>query len=331
MNPPTNPPDGKPLREQSAVQREEEESVESVPLYRNYKIIIPAFLAILVIAVLTWRWYLGTMDNVSTDDAYVDGDRMSISSKILGRIDTLLADEGDAVRLGQLLVKLDDSDLRAQARHAQSSVTLADENITLARVTLERAKLDYDRAAAQYKQSAITKEQLDHALSEFQASQARGAIAAAQASAARAQLGVIETQLAQTSIRSAMDGVIAKRWALPGDVVQPSQAIFSVYDLENLWVTAYLEETNLTSIRLNDPVEISVDAYPDIQFRGKVFQIGSSTASEFSLIPPNNASGNFTKVTQRVPVKISIVPAKGDSADVRLLPGMSVEVRVRIQ
>jgi membrane fusion protein (multidrug efflux system) len=323
---------GGPPQGQGVVPREEEESAESVPLYRNYKLIIPAFLAILVIAVFTWRWYLGTRDYVSTDDAYVDGNRVSISSKILGRIDTLTVDEGDTVRAGQALVRLDDIDLRAQERHARATVALAGENITLARVTLDRAKMDYERAAAQMKLGAISKEQFDHALSELQASQARSGIAIAQAATARAQLGVIETQLEQTVIQSPMDGVVAKRWALPGDVVQPSQAIFSIYDLQNLWVTANLEETNLTVLRLNDPVEISIDAYPGVKFSGRVFQIGSSTASEFSLIPPNNASGNFTKVTQRVPVKISVEPRTTDpSAPVRLLPGMSVEVRVRVQ
>jgi membrane fusion protein (multidrug efflux system) len=323
---------GGPSQEQATPPREEEESAESVPLYRNYKLVIPAFLVILAVAVLTWRWYLGTLEYVSTDDAYVDGDRVSISSKILGRIDTLTVNEGDSVHAGQELVRLDDTDLRAQERQARSAVALANENITLAHVVLERAKTDYDRAAAQLKQSAITKEQFDHALSELQASQARSGIAIAQAAAARAQLGVIETQLAQTVIRSPMDGVVAKRWALPGDVVQPSQAIFSVYNFENLWVTANLEETNLTILRLNDPVEISVDAYPDVRFSGRVFQMGSSTASEFSLIPPNNASGNFTKVTQRVPVKISIRPVDANPSDpVRLLPGMSVEVRVRVK
>jgi len=93
-------------------------------------------------------------------------------------------------------------------------------------------------------------------------------------------------------------------------------------------VTANFEETKLSGIHLNDPVEMTVDSYPDIKFSGKVYQLGTFTASEFSLIPPNNASGNFTKVTQRVPVKISIT-ASGGTPGVTLLPGMSVEVRIK--
>jgi membrane fusion protein (multidrug efflux system) len=120
--------------------------------------------------------------------------------------------------------------------------------------------------------------------------------------------------------------VIARKWILEGDVVQPGQPIFTIFDMKNIWITAQFEETRLALVTMGAQVEISVDTYPDIKFSGKIIQIGSNTASQFSLIPPNNASGNFTKVTQRVPVKISI--EKGNS-NVNLLPGMSVEVRVK--
>ena len=110
------------------------------------------------------------------------------------------------------------------------------------------------------------------------------------------------------------------------------QPVFSVYDRSETWVTANLEETSLHAVHLDQEVGIAVDSYPDRSFSGRVFEIGSSTASQFSLIPPNNASGNFTKVTQRVPVKISIredAPPGARPAD--LLPGMSVEVRIRVK
>ena len=129
-----------------------------------------------------------------------------------------------------------------------------------------------------------------------------------------------------------MNGVVSKRWALVGDVVQPGQPVFSIYDVKNIWVTANLEETSLAALQSNNIVEITVDSYPDEKFSGKVFQIGSNTASQFSLIPPNNASGNFTKITQRVPVKISIERNAGANPHRRidLLPGMSVEIKVKV-
>lgn len=103
-----------------------------------------------------------------------------------------------------------------------------------------------------------------------------------------------------------MNGVVSKRWVMEGDVVQPGQAIFSIFDLQHVWITANLEETRVAALYEDCPVNIKVDAYPHQEFSGKVIRLGSNTAAQFSLIPPNNASGNFTKITQRVPVKISI-------------------------
>jgi membrane fusion protein (multidrug efflux system) len=311
----------------------DEESIESVPLYRNFKLVIPLFIVIVGIAAVAYYWYMGTREYVSTDDAYVDANRVAISPKILGRIDTLTVDEADTVWAGQVLVRLDDTDLRAQLAQARTSLTLAQENIILANVSLDRAQTDYKRAAAQIKDNVITKEQFDHAQSELEVAKAHSSIATAQANTAKAQLAVVETQLKNTAIESPMNGVVSKRWALAGDVVSPGQPIFTVYDLENIWVTANLEETSISALRSTENVEISVDAYPELKFTGRVFQIGSNTASQFSLIPPNNASGNFTKVTQRVPVKISIQQSasQGNKLPVQLLPGMSVEVKVKVK
>ncbi|MGA7161802.1 MAG: HlyD family secretion protein [Bacteroidota bacterium] len=311
----------------------DEESIESVPLYRNFKIVIPLFIVVFGIAFVTWQYYINTRDFISTDDAYIDGNRVSISSKMLGRIDQLLVDEADTVREGEVLVKLDDSDLRAQEDQAKASLALAQENISLAEVNLDKAQTDFLRDSTQFKGNIIPKEQFDHSKSEYESAKARSSIAKAQAFAAKTQLGIIETQLQNTIITSPMNGIVSKRWALAGDVVQPGESIFSVYDLKNIWVTANLEETSLEALRSSDKVEITVDSYPDIKFSGSVFQIGSNTASQFSLIPPNNASGNFTKVTQRVPVKISIerTAAAGSQRHIDLLPGMSVEIKVRVR
>jgi membrane fusion protein (multidrug efflux system) len=320
-------------REISTTNGNDAAPIESVPLYRNVKVVIPLFLVVLAIAIFSWQYYVRLRDFVSTDDAYIDGNRVSISAKILGRIDRLTVDEGDTVQQGQVLVNLDDSDLRAQEAQAKASLVLAQENILLAKVNLDKTRDDFQRASAQFKQNIIPKEQFDHALSEYESAKARSSIANAQTLAARAQLGIIETQLNNTVITSSMNGVVSKRWALVGDVVQAGQPVFSVYDLKNIWVTANLEETSLAALRSSDKVEITVDSYPDLKFSGKVFQIGSNTASQFSLIPPNNASGNFTKITQRVPVKISIERnrAVDPQQKIDLLPGMSVEVKVKVR
>ena len=309
-----------------------DEDIEDVALFRKKRVIIPLLVFLTIAALGGIYWYMGLQDFVSTDDAYVSANSVAVSTKVLGRIISLGTDEGDTVKTGQILVKLDDSNLRAQEASAKAGLELAQQSVPLAQVEVNRAQDDFNRAVVQYKGGIVTKEQYDHAQKALEAARAQITIALSKVSAARAQLGVVEADLQNTIITSPLDGTVAKRWVLAGDVVQAGQPVFTIYDLKNIWVTANLEETKLGHIRLNDPVEVDVDAYPGVKFSGKVFDIGTYTASEFSLIPPNNASGNFTKVTQRVPVKISIIDSSASlAADPLLRPGMSVEVSVKVK
>jgi membrane fusion protein, multidrug efflux system len=312
-----------------------EKAVNNVPFFRKKRIIIP-FLIILIAAAAAVYWYVDQLGYVSTDDAFVDGNKLSVSSKILGRISNLAVDESDTVKQGQLLVQLDSTDLKAQESQAKAMLSLDNESVTLAKVNVEKAEDDFNRAQRQYKDKIIPKEQFDHAQKALEAAKASYNIAVTKIGTAQAQLKVIKTQLQNTQIYSPMDGVVAKRWVLTGDVVSPGQPIFTIYDLKNIWVTADLEETKLEPVHIGDTVSISVDAYPDQNFSGQVYQIGSNTASQFSLIPPSNAAGNFTKVTQRVPIKISIKPVTANGqADpdqsIKLLPGMSVEIKIKVK
>jgi len=154
--------------------------------------------------------------------------------------------------------------------------------------------------------------------------------ASAAVETAVAQIKVLDTQLRNTKLYAPADGIIAKRWLLPGDVVQPSQSIFTMTLSKKLWVVAFLEETKIKDIHNGQDVRITIDAFPGISFSGRVFLVGSSTASVFSLIPANNASGNFTKVTQRIPVKISIDKAESGKniTSYRILSGMSAVVKI---
>jgi membrane fusion protein (multidrug efflux system) len=299
---------------------------------RAKRVLIPLFILVLAAAGVAGYWYLYLRGYVSTDDAYIDADDVTISSKILGRIILLTADEGEAVEQGQLLVQLDDSDLVAERTQAEANLEHAQASVSLSKVALDRSQDDFERASIQFKDKVITAEQFDHARQAVEAAEAQRRVALSQVNAARAQLGVVETRLENARITAPMSGVIARRWVIAGDIVQPGQPIFTIYDLEHVWVTANLEETKLASISPGDSVRISVDTYHGRDFTGTVLLIGAAAASKFSLIPPNNASGNFTKVTQRVPVKISIDdpgPA-GTPKDALLLPGMSVEVKIRV-
>jgi membrane fusion protein (multidrug efflux system) len=141
---------------------------------------------------------------------------------------------------------------------------------------------------------------------------------------------VIDTQLKNTKLYAPADGIVAKRWLLPGDVVQPSQSIFTLTLSKKLWVVAFLEETKISDVHNGQNVRFTIDAFPDERFYGKVFLVGSSTASVFSLIPANNAAGNFTKVTQRIPIRISIdrTEKNKDISSINILSGMSVVAKI---
>ena len=264
------------------------------------------------------RWLVDLINYASTDDAAIDGDHVNVSAKTLGRIARLLAAEGDKVAVGQTLVLLEETDLRAQLAQATASLNFAKRNVELSKINLDRAQSDADRARTLFGTGAMTKEQNDHAANALDAASAQYAIALAQVDTANAQLGVLENQLLNTRITSPITGVVAKRSLMQGDIVQPGQTIFTINDLSTVWVTANFEETKIGRIAIGAPVEINVDAFGGRTFSGRVDLIGAG------ILPPPFSIGDFTKTTQRVPVRISL-----DEGQSSLIPGLSVEVKVR--
>jgi membrane fusion protein (multidrug efflux system) len=328
------------------------------PNKKRLKVYIPLTIVVLIILVGAFYWYKDYSMYITTDDAHVDADNVSIGSKIMGRIINLYANEGDVVKKGMLLADLDSTDLLAQrnqalAMKAQSQANLNQSEVKFSsdqkslrvlEINLDRANEDLARAKNQAEGGVITQEQFDHAKKTAEAAAAqldaakalllvsKSMIASASASVetANSQIKVLDAQLKNTRLYAPSDGVIAKRWLMPGDVVQPSQAVFTVTISKNLWIVAFLEETKIGEIHIGQSVRLTIDAFPDVKFSGKVFLIGSSTASVFSLIPANNAAGNFTKVTQRIPVRISIDKTENDKAlsSFNILSGMSSVVKI---
>ncbi len=325
---------------------------------RGLKFYIPMFLVIAIVVILSIFWYMKYTSYISTDDAYIDSDKVTVSSQLMGRITALYTAEGDTVRQGQLLAELDSSDLVARKQQAHTAKIQAEaskeqavarlnyeqESIRITEIEYEKASDDFTRAEKQFEGKVITREQFDHLRKAKQAAKARldaarsqlkvsaSAIKSALAAieSAGAQIAVLDSQLTKTRIRASTDGVIAKRWMLPGEVVQPGQAIVTISGNGQKWVMIYLEETKVKDVHKGQQVHFTVDAYPGAEFSGKVFYIGSNTASQFSLIPASNASGNFTKVTQRIPLKVSIdkILRNEDQQSPELLAGMSVEIKI---
>jgi membrane fusion protein (multidrug efflux system) len=296
------------------------------------RILIPIFLILVIVAASLFYWYYFLRGWVSTDDAAIDCDAVTISSKILGRISILNAGEGDTLQAGELVAQIDDSDLKAQEVEARASLDYVRQDVNVSNIVLRRARDDFEQDSLQFAQHAITREQFNHTRSAYEMAQAQQASALRRVRASEAKLTVIETQLTNTRIAAPCSGVVARKWAVPGDIAQPGQPILTMFDLDDVWVTANFEETKLASIHPGNEVEISVDAYPKRKYSGRVELIGAAAASQFSLIPPNNASGNFTKVTQRIPIRIVFENSIRDDPvnSPALLPGMSVEVRVRV-
>jgi membrane fusion protein (multidrug efflux system) len=287
-------------------------------------------LILVLVAAAVGAYFLFTPGGTQfTDDAAIRGDQIVLSAQTLGQITTLTVEEQDHVTKGQTLVKLDDLTLRAQESQAIANKEFAAQNVDLAQVKLDQAQSDLDRATAQLKAKIIPQEQYDHLAIAFSSAQTQCKIALAQQKMAEAQYVTVETNLSHMIIQSPIDGVVAKKWTMPGNIVQPAQPIYTLYDLNSLWVEANFKETQIRSLKPGDPATVEVDAFPGHRFAGKVESIGTATASEFALIPPDNATGNFTKVTQRVPVKIALVdPPSEPKADPVLVPGLSAEVRV---
>lgn len=325
---------------------------------KRLKVYIPLAIVVLIVLTAAWYWYRDYSLYITTDDAHVDADNVNVASKVLGRIASVYASEGDLVKKGTLLADLDSTDLLAQrnqsyAMKAQAQANLNQSEIKFSsdqkslrvlEINLEKTNEDMTRAKNQAEGGVISQEQFDHTKKTYETASAqleasksqllvsKAMISSASASveSANAQIKVIDTQLRNTRLYAPADGVIAKRWLLPGDVVQPSQSVYTITLSKNLWIMTYLEETDISKIHAGQAVKFTIDAFDGVKFSGKIFLVGSSTASVFSLIPANNAAGNFTKVTQRVPVRISIDNADGnkDLTAFNILSGMSAVVKI---
>jgi RND family efflux transporter MFP subunit len=271
-----------------------------------------------IVILIVWLVSLGS---VSTDDASIEGAHASVSSKTMGRIQTMPKDEGMRVSEGDILATLDDTDLRAQEAQLLAALNNTKLNLSLADVNLKRTKNDFDRITPVYKSGNSTPEQYDHAAKALDAAKVQYSIAEAQIATAKAQLGITETQLSNTKILSPIMGIIAKRNYSVGEIVQPGQPIFVINDLDNVWIVANFEETRISLIKPGAKVDVTVDAYPNYQFKGKVSQVSAG------IVPPPFSIGETTKTTQKIPVRIEFTKIPQGAT---LRPGMSVEVSISV-
>jgi len=303
-----------------------------------------------------------------TDDAYLKADTVTVSPKVAGYVAEVLVRENQQVAAGQILVRIDDRDYRAELgqSEAQKAAAAADLRNVEARIAQQRARI-----AAGEAQVASAGAQADYAANEsgrYRGLIASGAVsrqreqlaqtdlkrsaaglkeAHAMLETERAELEVLETQrdkakaaadsaeaaleqsrlrLSFTTIAATEPGVVGDRAVRAGQLVQPGTRLMTLVPVRDIYLVANFKETQLGQLYRGEQVTFGLDAFPGRTLRGHVESLAPGTGSEFALLPPENASGNFTRVVQRVPVKIAIDPASLDGLELR--PGLSATATV---
>lgn len=312
-------------------------------------------------------WWLTSGGSVSTDNAYVQMDKVSVAAEVGGRITEVAVRDGQDVVAGQLLFRIDGEPYRLNVAQATAAIDAAEVevgnlsasantstvDIAAAREDVKFAEVTFGRQAALMEKGFTTKAAYDaarHAVSqarervrqaEAAAVEARTKLAAGPASginpqveAARVQRAQAQVNLGRTEVRAPYAGRVAQADRLQiGQMMVQGLPAVTIVDTVHPWVEANFKETDLANMRIGQRAEISFDAYPGLNIRGHVLSIGAGTGSEFSVLPAQNATGNWVKVTQRVPVKIAFdeKPSRdmiaGLSADVRVFTGSGAVAR----
>ncbi len=278
-------------------------------------------IAFIIICILGASVYLFLHRNEqTTDDAAIDGHNVVISTKVPGYVKALNIGDNQWVKAGDVLLEIDPDDYIIRRDRSKAALAAAKAQVISADATLKKNQSDLNRMKRLTTQ-ARSQEQLELALSQVQTSQAVVDQLQAHVEEAQADLAQAEKDLADTKIIAPMDGFITKRGVERGNYVQPGQQLVSLVGTD-IWVVANFKETQLKNIRKGDAVDIEVDAFPHVKITGKVDSIQRGTGAYFSAFPPENATGNYVKIIQRVPVKIVFDNAQ--DANIHLGLGMSV-------
>lgn len=325
---------------------------------RLRRLVLMGSVPLLLVAGAT-AYYIANDHYVSTDNAYVQQDKVSISAEVGGRIVDVAVEENDVVKKGDLLFRIDPEPYRIAIAQADAAIAAAQVRVTSLQteyqttgVDIESAREDvgffekeYQRQSALMQDGFTTRARLqaaEHALSDARsrvataqadASKARAALATGAAApgvnpaikAGQAQRDQALLNLSRTEVRAPVAGVVSQAARLqPGQMMVQGLPGVTIVASNKSWIEANFKETDLAHMRVGQPAELTFDAYPDLKLRGKVSSIGAGTGSEFSVLPAQNANGNWVKVTQRVPVRIAIT----DKPKRAMIAGLSAHVRI---
>jgi len=335
---------------------------------RKLKILAGLAGLVLLVAIIFYYFHF-VAPYESTDDAFIDGYVTVISPRVPGQVTQLLVTDNQEVKEGDVLVEIDPRDYaaslsqaradlavansqsnqsRAQVKVSEAKVAQAQAAVTAAEAEAQRANDDLKRYES-VESRAVSKSAIDLAQAQARSATANLESARSQAKAAEAEVALSEagvetataaSQQAEAKLQQAelnfsytkiiapLDARVTARTVQPGNYVQPGQALLALVP-KNIWVVANFKETQLTYMKPGQPVELRVDAYPNKKFKGYVDSLQAGTGARFSLLPPENAVGNYIKVVQRVPVKIIFDEPLSTNLDIA--PGMSVVPKVKVK
>jgi len=332
-------------------------------LPRSFRRAALALLGAAVTTTVAWsgyRWWDYARTWVRTDNAYVAAHIHQVSSRVAGTISEVLVEENQVVAIGQVLARLDPRDFeirrqqalaqlaqaRAQLQQAQARIAQTRSEVTREQAQSTKAQQDLERAKAlsQHGNEAISRQEFDAekaasdvaqaalaaAKSALQSAEAAAGAAEAQEKVAGANLKDAELQLSYTEILAPAEGRIGKKNLETGNRVQPGQALLALVQ-PDVWVVANFKETQLAPVKPGQPVRLRLDAYPGRVFAGRVDSVSPASGAQFALLPPDNATGNFTRIVQRVPVKILLDNQSLGDRHGRLVPGMSAIVQIKVR
>jgi membrane fusion protein, multidrug efflux system len=331
------------------------------PGKRRRALLIVALVFVLAAVIWLLLWLFVFSKRETTDDAYVGGNQVALSTQVPGTVVAIFADDTQRVEAGQVLVKLDSTDADVRLRQARSqlaqavrqvrqqtdSASSADAQVVTAQINLKKAEADLKRRLPLIAEQAEAPETIQHLRDAVD--QARASLTTAQAQASAAHASIEGTQVAnnpaveqaranfraawiasqRNDIYAPVSGYVAQRSVQLGNSVQPGQQLMTVVPLHDLWVDANFKEGQLRHIRIGQPAKIVSDVYgSSVEYHGKVIGLGAGTGSAFSLLPAQNATGNWIKVVQRVPVRIALNDQDLDKHPLRV--GLSTEVTIDI-
>lgn len=341
------------------------------PPYKRPAVVIIISIVLLIAIVGGLIYWLHARHFVSTDDAYIDGHVVQIAPQVPAPVIALHVDDNQLVYKGDLIVELDPTDYRVALEQAEAQLASSQGRFTQAQAQLESARASVAQAAAEVDAAQValdnttrdlqryeavderarSRQQLDNAIAAQKNAQAQlaqakakkvsadasvdtaaASIKAAEGETRTSEAGVkrAEVNLGYCKIYAPADGRVTQRTVEVGNYVQTGAAMFMLVSPQ-VWVTANFKETQLTHMHPGQPVTIKVDAFPDLKLNGRVDSIQDGSGSRFGVLPPENATGNFVKIVQRVPVKIVFDYASNTNDANLLSPGLSVIPKVRVR